>query len=38
MFTILVVDDEEMVLGLCKCVLAVLSGFNVPARPVDARR
>ena len=29
MFTILVVDDEEMVLGLCKCVLADFSGFHV---------
>ncbi len=29
MFTILVVDDEEMVLGLCKCVLADYSGFHV---------
>ena len=29
MFTILVVDDEEMVLGLCKYVLADLSGFHV---------
>jgi YesN/AraC family two-component response regulator len=29
MFTILVVDDEVMVLGLCKRVLADLSGFHV---------
>ena len=29
MFTILVVDDEEMVLGLCKRVLADVSGLHV---------
>ena len=29
MFTILLVDDEEMVLGLCKCVLADVSGLHV---------
>jgi YesN/AraC family two-component response regulator len=29
MFTILVVDDEEAVLGLCKCVLAGFSDLHV---------
>jgi two-component system, cell cycle sensor histidine kinase and response regulator CckA len=29
MFTILVVDDEEMALGLCKYVLAGFSGFHI---------
>ena len=29
MFTILVVDDEEMVLGLCERVLADVSGLHV---------